>query len=121
MSLTATAKYIPPARIAIVTASDGRRCTMGNVATEAEVQAAIDFAVARWEAADAAEAERKAERQRAISAEGVAQAVAKAAATPKALSFLTFLRVIQYKETCPYFDEIRSELDRLAANGKGGH
>jgi hypothetical protein len=120
MSLTATAKWIPPARVAIVTASDGRRCTMGNVATQADVQNAIDFAVARWTAEDEAAAREAAEREARrqawesdISAEAVKQAVAKAAATPHFAGSLTFLKLIKHKETCPYFAEILAEMERL--------
>lgn len=122
MALTATAKWIPPARAAVVTASDGRRCTMGNVATQADVQAAIDFALARWtaedEAAEAARREAEARRQAwdaDRAAEAVKQAVAKAAATPHFAGSLTFLRAIKHKETCPYFAEILAEMERLRA------
>lgn len=120
MAITATAKWIPPARVAVVTASDGRRCTMGNVATQADVQAAIDFALARWTAEDEAAAQEAAEREARRqawdadrAAEAVKQAIAKAAATPHFAGSLAYLKLIKHKETCPYFDEVLSEMERL--------
>ena len=120
MSLSATAKWIPPARVAIVTASDGRRCTMGNVATQADVDNAISFAVARWTAEDEAAAQEAAQREARrqawdadISAEAIAQAVAKAAATPSFTKALAFLKLVKHKETVPFFDEVLSEMERL--------
>lgn len=120
MALTATAKWIPPARVAVVTASDGRRCTMGNVATQADVQAAIDFALARWTAEDEAAAREAAEREARRqawdadrAAEAVKQAVAKAAATPHFAGSLAFLKLVKHKETVPFFDEVLAEMKRL--------
>lgn len=120
MSITASAKWIAPARVAIVTASDGRRCTMGNVATQADVQNAIDSALARWTAEDEAAAQEAAEREARrqawdadISAEAVKQAVAKAAATPHFAGSLTFLKLVKHKETVPFFDEVLAEMERL--------
>lgn len=92
-----------------------RRPCMGISSAEAAEAKRLEI-LAELEAKEAEEAEDRQERQRAIDAEAVAQAIAKAAVTPKALSFLTFLRLIKYKETCPYFDDIRTELDRLAAD-----
>jgi hypothetical protein len=67
---------------------------------------------------EAKEAQREAkrqERQSAINAEAVAQAVAKAAATPHFTASLAFLKLINYKDTCPKFDEIFAEMKRLQA------
>lgn len=58
------------------------------------------------------------ERQSAINAEAIAQAIAKAAATPNATKFLAFLKLIKYKDTCPLFAEIRAEMDRLQAEAE---
>ena len=120
MSLTATAKWIPPARTAIVTASDGRRCAMGNVATQADVENAISFAVARWEAEDdaAEQARQEAEARRQAwdadrAAEEIAQRVAKAAALPSFTKALAFLKLVKHKETVPLFDEVLAEMERL--------
>ena len=81
-------------------------------------QAAFAALKADLEAKAAAKEAAAAARRQAISAESVAQAIAKAAATPKALSFLTFLRLITYRDTCPYYDEIKAEMDRLAAEAE---
>lgn len=123
--MTATVQYLPAPHLAIVTADDGRKVTMGGVFSEADAERAKQTAIAIWEAADAAEAERKqeAERRRQLWEEGrileeAAQKIAKAAATPSALKFLTFLKLVHHKETVPYFDEITAELSRLADEEK---
>lgn len=61
-----------------------------------------------------ADARRKA-RQEEIDAEAIARKAAKAIATPHFAGSLTFLKIIKYKDTCPYFDEIFAEMDRLQA------
>lgn len=123
--MDATYLYLPAPHLAIVTCEDGRKVTMGNVHSEADAETARDFAIAAWEAADAAEAERQqeAERRRQLWEEGrvleeAAQKVAKAAATPSALKFLTFIKLCHHKETVPYFNEIAAELARLAEEEK---
>jgi len=66
--------------------------------------------------AEAKESEREArrqERQRKIDVEAVSRAVAKATATPHFAGSLTFLKLINYKNTCPYFDEVFAEMKRL--------
>lgn len=83
----------------------------GAQAAFAALKAGLEAKAAAKEAA--AEA-----RRQAISAEGVARAIAKAAATPHFAGALTFLKLVQYRDTVPYFDEIRSEMDRLAAEAE---
>lgn len=121
----ATYLYLPAPHLAIVTADDGRKVTMGGVFSEADAERAKQTAIALWEAADAAEAERQqdAERRRQLWNEdkvldAAAQKIAKAAVTPQALGFLTFLKLVHHKETVPYFAEITAELARLADEEK---
>lgn len=123
--MNAEVRYLPAPHLAIVTADDGRKVTMGGVFSEAAAERAKETAIALWDAADAAEAERQqeAERRRQLWEEGkileaAAQRIAKAAATPQALGFLTFLKLVHHKETVPYFDEITAELARLADEEK---
>ena len=123
--MQATYQYLPAPHLAIVTADDGRKVTMGGVNSEADAERAKQTAISLWEAADAAEAQRQqeAERRRQLWEEGriledAAQKIAKAAATPGALKFLTFLKLVHHKETVPYFDEITAELARLADEEK---
>lgn len=123
--MDATYLYLPAPHLAIVTADDGRKVTMGGVFSEADAERAKQTAIALWEAADAAEVKRQqeAERRRQLWEEGriledAAQKIAKAAATPGALKFLTFLKLIHHKETVPYFDDITAELARLADEEK---
>lgn len=119
--MDATYLYLPAPNLAIVTADNGRKVTMGGVFSEADAERAKETAISLWEAADAAEAERHQEAERRIQLwnegkvlEAASQKIAKAAATPQALGFLTFLKVVHHKETVPYFDEITAELARLA-------
>jgi len=120
MSITATAKYLPAPRLAIVTASDGRRCVCGGIASQEAAEAAAQDAVARWNAADAEAAAREAEREAKRqawdadrAAEEIAQKIAKAAAVPSFSKALVFLKLIKHKETCPLFDEVLVEMERL--------
>ena len=112
--MQATAKWIPVANLAMVTGEDGRKACVQGILSQAEADDAATATAARWEAEDAAEAARQSEHKRKVDAEAIAQKIAKATATPHFAAALTFLRLIKFKETCPYFDEIRAELDRLA-------
>lgn len=123
--MQATCLYLPAPHLAIVTCEDGRRVTMGAVFSETDAERAKNAAIAAWEAADAAEAERQqqAERRSQLWEEGkaveaAAQKIAKATATPHALGFLTFLKLCHHRETVPCIDEITAELARLAAEEK---
>ena len=81
--------------------------------TQAAAEARRQELLAEAEAKEAdAEAKRQ-ERQSAINAEAIARAAAKAIATPHFAGSLTFLKLIKYKDTCPYFDEIFAEMRRL--------
>lgn len=123
--MDATYQYLPAPHLAIVTAEDGRKVTMGAIYSDADAERAKDTAIALWEAADEEEAQRQQEAERRLQLweegkvlEAAAQRVAKAAATPQALGFLTFLKLVHHKETVPYFDEITAELARLADEEK---
>jgi len=112
--MQATAKWFPGALLAMIHGEDGRQACVTGIRSKAEADAAATATAARWEAEDAAEAERETEHKRKVDAEAIAQKIAKATATPHFAASLTFLKLIKYRETCPYFDEIRTELDRLA-------
>jgi len=123
--MQATVQYLPAPHLAIITADDGRKVTMGGIFSDADAERAKETAISLWETADAAEAERQqeAERRRQLWEEGrvleaAAQKLAKATATPHAMGFLTFLKLVHHRETVPYFDEISAELARLAEEEK---
>ncbi len=91
-----------------------RKMCLGITSAEAAEAKRLEI-LAEEEQKEANREARRQERQRLIDAEAVARAVAKAAATPHFAGSLTFLKLIQYKATCPYFDEIKAEIDRLQA------
>lgn len=74
--------------------------------------------LAEEEAKEAQREAKRQERQSAINAEAVARAAAKAIATPHFSGSLTFLKIVKYKDTVPYFDEIKAEIDRLQAEAE---
>ncbi len=114
--MKASATWYPGASLAMIHGEDGRQACVVGIHSQEEAEAAATATAERWDAEDAAEAERKSEHKSRVDAEAIKQAVAKATATPHFLASLTFLKLIKYRDTCPYFDEIRAELDRLAQN-----
>ena len=92
---------------------NGTKTPRFGVRTPEEAEALRLEILAEAEAAEAAREQRRQERQAKISAEGVARAIAKATATPHFAGSLTFLKLVQYKDTVPYFDEVYAEMKRL--------
>lgn len=86
-----------------------------GVKTLEDAQALRLTLLAEAEAAEAAREQRRQERQQKIDAEAIARAAAKAIATPHFSGTLTFLKLAQYKDTVPYFDEVYAEMKRLQA------
>lgn len=114
MAAVSLLSFNPIAKTAWYDVNGARRPVFGIADAEAAEAKRLEL-LAEAEEKEAQREAKRQERQSAINAEAIAQAIAKAAATPNFAKSLAFLKLVKYRDTVPYFDEIKAEMDRLQA------